>query len=102
MLGVSEVSWAILGPSCGRFGGLFGPFEGHLGSLFCDHGAILGGSWVVSGRREAEQTQVPKSFKHLKSINDFGLFGPSWMPSWEPLGPSLRPLKGLLGRLGPS
>ena len=45
---------------------------------------------------------MPKSFQNLRTINDFGLFGPSWRTSWRPLGPSWR----LLGRtwryLGPS
>ena len=67
-----------------------------------DLGATVGASWAVLGRRKAEKAQMPKSFKNVRKINDFGLFGPSWRTSWRPLGPSWR----LLGRtwryLGPS
>ena len=64
--------------------------------------AILGASWAVLSRRRAEKAQMPKSFNNQGKINDFGLFGLSWRTSWRPLGPSGRPLGGLLGRLGPS
>eukprot|EP00959_Pyramimonas_sp_CCMP1952_P148381 3104434-Pyramimonas_sp.AAC.1 len=37
-----------------------------LGGLWGDLVAIFGGSWAVSGRREAEKKQMPKSFKNLR------------------------------------
>ena len=122
--GFSELSWGPLGALQGRLGGHLGrlggllgrlgallgpswgplgPSWGHLGGLVGDLGAILGASWAVLSRRKAEKAKMPKSFKNLRKINDFGLFGPSWRTSWRPLGPSWRPLGpswGLLGRLG--
>eukprot|EP00959_Pyramimonas_sp_CCMP1952_P407705 8544622-Pyramimonas_sp.AAC.1 len=61
-------------------------------------------AWAVLGRRKAEMEQKPKSFKHLWTINDFDLFGPSlrtledlfeasWAvleAAWRPSGPSWR------------
>ena len=119
-------SWALLGPSwghlgrlgghlgrlgglLGRLGALLGPSWGppgpswsHLGGILGALGAILGAFWAVLGRRKAEKKELPKSFKNLRKINDFGLFGPSWRSSWRHLRQSWRPLGGLLGRLGPS
>ena len=40
-----------------------------------------------------EGSKKPKSIKNLRTINDFGLFEPSWRTSWTHLW-------GLLGRLG--
>ena len=48
-----------------------------LGSLVGDLGAILEASRAVLSRLKAEQAKMPKSFKHLRKIHDFGLFGPS-------------------------
>eukprot|EP00959_Pyramimonas_sp_CCMP1952_P412857 8651404-Pyramimonas_sp.AAC.1 len=45
---------------------------------------------------------MPTSFRHLRCITEFGLFGPSWRPSWELYEPFWMPLGNLLGRLGPS
>ena len=59
-------------------------------------GAILGASWVVLERREAETARMPKSFNHLRKINDFCLLGTSWQGSWRPLGAS----GSHLGRFG--
>ena len=82
--------------------GFFGLPGGPLGGLLGRLGGLLGASWAVLGRRKAEKAQMPKSFKHLRKINDFGLFGPSWRTSWRLLGPSWRPLGSLLGRFEPS
>ena len=75
------------------------PLGGLLGRL----GAILGASWAVLERREAEEARTPKSFKKQLEINEFSLLGPSWECSWRPLGASCRPFGPFgrhLGRLG--
>ena len=41
-----------------------------------DLGAILGASWAVLSRRNAEKKHMPTSFKNRRKINDLGLFGP--------------------------
>ena len=108
--------WGPPGCLLGRLGGPFGPSRGLRGpswgplwGLLCRIRAMLGASWAVLGRRRAEKKQLPKSFKHLRNINDFGPFGPSWRTSWRALGPSWRPLGpswgglwGPGGRLGAS
>ena len=35
----------------------------------------MGASWAVLSRRNAEKKQMPKSFKNVKEINGFALFG---------------------------
>ena len=115
-------SWRPLGGLLGRLGGFLGGLGGilnplgrlggHLGPYWADLEAILavleailgvlGAAWAVLGRWRAEKKRMPKSFKNLRKINDFGLFGPSWRTSWRLLGPSWRPLGSLLGRFGPS
>ena len=61
--------WALLGPSWEPLG----PSWGHLEGVLAAFGTILGASWAVLGRRRAEKKNMPKSFKHVGEINDFGL-----------------------------
>ena len=76
-------SWGPLGPPSGGHGGLLGKF----------------------GASEARKGENPKNIEKTMKINDFGIFGPSSVASWRPLGASWK-LLGLfgrsLGRLGAS
>ena len=81
--------------SSGLPGGLLGGFLGRLG-------AVLGASWTVLERRKAEKARRQKTSEKQIQINDFGLFGPSWVASWRPLGACWGPPAPLGKFLGPS
>ena len=86
----SPPSWAPLGGLLG-----LGPPWVVLGGLLGSLGAIVGASWAVLKRREAEKTRTPKPFNNLRRSMIFASPGPFWECSWSFLGASRR-------RLGPS
>ena len=84
-------SWGLLvrlGRHLGRLGGPLGPFRGRLGSFVGRLGAILGASWAVLERPEAEKARTQKTLKKHMKFNDFGSSGPSWEVCWRLLGAS--------------
>ena len=84
---VLRLSWAVLGPSWGPLGPPWG-----------GHGGLLG----KFGASEARKGENPKNIEKTMKVNDFGIFGPSSVASWRPLGASWRslgPSGGHLGRL---
>ena len=61
-------------------------------------GAVMGASWASLERRKLGKARTPKTLKNKTiNINDFGIFGPSSVTSWRPLGASWK-LLGLFGR----
>eukprot|EP00959_Pyramimonas_sp_CCMP1952_P002832 58554-Pyramimonas_sp.AAC.1 len=72
---------ALLEPSWGPLRLSWRPLGGLLGHL----GAVLGASWPVLERREADKARTPKSFKKLTEIDDFCSLVPFLKSSGRPL-----------------
>ena len=79
----------------------FLPLGALLGRLSELSWGLLGASWAVVERREAETAETLKPFKNLREIDDFCLSGPSGDASRSSLGASWGPLWPSLGCLGP-
>ena len=88
-------SWGSLGPSGHSLGPYLGglrPSWGLLGGLLDRIGVILGASEVVKNGTKTKTTNMLKMYDLRSEWDDFGLSGPSWEASGEPLGVSSRPL----------
>ena len=91
--------WVPLGPSWGRLGQSWGRLGGSWGRLR----EVLGASWTLLERREAESVKTSKTFKNLWKSHDFCFLGLSWEASWRHPEASWRhlgPSGGNIWRLG--
>ena len=94
--GPLRLSWRPLGRYWGPLASFWSPLGGLLGHLE----AVLGASWPVLERREADKARMPKSIKNLREMHDFCPLGPSWECPWRHLGAFWKPLEPSGGFFG--